>query len=125
MPDIFIPLDTNNGTTYLYALRYNGSIQNFALNVIDKQREVFQEKYIDAIHFKNNFEVDNDLFNRLIKFAEENNLERNLSEIRTSKTLISNALKAAIGRNLFNDLGYYVIINASDKTVQKAITSFK
>jgi carboxyl-terminal processing protease len=125
MPDLFIPLDTSNGTNYLYALRYKGTIQNFALNYVDKQREALKEKYIDALTFKKRFKIDNDLFNSVIKFAEDNKIERNLSEIKTSKTLISNSLKAAISRNLFNDIGYYVIINESDKTVQKAITSFK
>jgi carboxyl-terminal processing protease len=123
MPDLFIPLDTNNGTNYLYALRYNGTIQNFALNYVDKQRELLKTTYLDAITFKNKFKVDNNLFNSIIKFAEENKIERNLSEIKTSKELISNSLKASISRNLFNDLGYYVVINESDNTVQKAISS--
>ena len=125
MPDLFIPLDTNNGTNYLYTLRYNGTIQNFALNYVDKQRATLKARYTDAITFKNKFKVDNNLFNSIIKFAEDNNIKRNLSEIKTSKKLISIGLKAAISRNLFNDLGYYVIINESDKTVQKAISSFK
>jgi carboxyl-terminal processing protease len=125
MPDLFIPLDTNNGTNYLYSLRYKGVIQNFALNYVDKQREALKEKFKGAIQFKDNFRVDDDLFNSIIKFAEENEIERNLQEIITSKELISRGLKAAISRNLFNDFGYYVIINETDKTVQKAVTSFK
>ena len=125
MPDIFIPLDTANGTPYLYELRYRGIIQNFALNYVDKQRTALNGKYKNAIAFKNKFNVNNDLFNSIIKYAEENEVERNLSEIITSKELISRGLKAAISRNLYNDFGYYVIINDYDKTVQKAVKSFK
>ncbi|MBL4592991.1 MAG: peptidase S41, partial [Flavobacteriales bacterium] len=125
MPDIFVPLDTTNGTPYLYELRYRGIIQNFALSYVDKQRKKLKNNYKNALVFKSRFKVNNDLFNSIIKFADENDVERNLEEIITSKTLISRGLKAAISRNLFNDFGYYVIINDYDKTVQKAIKSFK
>ncbi len=125
MPDIFVPLDTIGGTSYLYELRYRGLIQEFALNHVDKNRKILMEKYKDAVIFKNQFKVNNDLFNSIIKFADENEVERNLQEIITSKELISRGLKAAISRNLYNDFGYYVIINEYDKTVQKAVNSFK
>lgn len=125
MPDVFVPLDTANGTPYLYELRYRGIVQNFALSYVDGQRATLNAKYKDALAFKNGFKVNNDLFNSIIKFADENDLKRNLEEIITSKELISRSLKAAISRNLFSDFGYYVIINDDDNTVQKAITSFK
>jgi carboxyl-terminal processing protease len=125
MPDVFVPLDTNGGTPYLYELRYKGIIQNFALEYTDKHRIKLQNKYEDAIDFKNRFNVNNDLFNSIIKYADENGIDRNLEEIITSKILISRGLKAAINRNLFNDFGYYVIINEYDKTVQEAVVSFK
>ena len=64
------------------------------------------------------------MFNSLIKHAEDSGMERNLKQIITSKELIKRGLKAAISRNLFNDFGYYVIVNDYDKTVQKAIDSF-
>ena len=125
MPDVFIPLDTAKGTNYLYELRYRGIIQNFALNFVDKNRKKLNKQYKNAIAFKNNYKVTNNQFNNIIKFAEENDLPRNLSEISTSKQLITRGLKTAISRNLFNDFGYYVIANESDKTVQKAVKSFK
>jgi len=125
MPDVFVPLDTIGGTNYLYQLRYRGVIQSFALNYVDKKRKNLNSKYKDALAFKNKFNITDDLFNSIIKFAEEQEIERNLEEILTSKTLIKRGLKAAISRNLYNDFGYYVIVNESDNTVQKAINSFK
>ena len=125
MPDVFVPLDTIGGTPYLYELRYRGIIQEFALNYVDKQRNALQKKYKDAISFKNQFKVTNHLFNSIIKYADDNAVVRNLEEIITSKELIERGVKAAISKNLFNDFGYYVIINESDKTVQQAVKSFK
>lgn len=125
MPDIFVPLDTIGGSNYLYELRYRGIIQDFALTYMDANRNQLNNDYPDAVSFKNNFNVDNDLFNSLIKFASEKDIERNLLEIKTSKELIERGLKASISRNLYNDFGYYVIINEYDKTVQEAIKSFQ
>lgn len=125
MPDIFVPLDTNGISPYLYELRYNGIIREFALTFADQQRDALTEKYENALNFKSNFNVSNDLFNNLIKFAEESNIPRNLKEIKTSKELIHRSLKASISKNLWNNFGYYVIINDYDQTVQKAIASFK
>ena len=125
MPDVFVPLDTVGGTNYLYQLRYRGIIQTFALNYVDKKRESLNANYKGAMEFKDNFSITDDLFNSIIKFAEEKEIERNLAQILTSKTLINRGLKAAISRNLYNDMGYYVIVNESDKTVQKAINSFR
>ena len=125
MPDIFVPLDTNGGSNYLYELRYRGIIQDFALTYVDKKRKRLKKRYQNAINFKNNFTISNDMFNSLIKYAYENEVERNLDEIQISKTLILREVKAAICRNLFNDFGYYVIMNEYDNTVQEAIKALK
>lgn len=124
MPDIFVPLDTTGGTPYLYELRYRGVIHDFALDYADKNRKMLIGKYKNAVSFKNKFSVNDDLFNSLIKFAEEKEMERNLEQIITSKKLIKRGLKAAVSRNLYNDFGYYVIMNDYDKTVQIALDSF-
>jgi carboxyl-terminal processing protease len=125
MPDIFVPLDTAGGSNYLYQLRYSAIMSSFTLNYMDNHRAELLKKYPDAITFKNKFKVKNDLFNSLIKFASDNEIERNLSEIQISKELIERGLKATMSKNLYNDFGYYVIINDNDKTVQKAIKSFQ
>jgi carboxyl-terminal processing protease len=124
MPDVFVPLDTTGGTPFLYELRYRGILHDFALNYADANRQKLVGEYKNAVGFKNKFQVKDNLFNSLIKFAEDNEMERNLEQIVASKDLIRRGLKAAISRNLFNDFGYYVIINDYDKTVQKAIGSF-
>ncbi|MCB0402037.1 MAG: S41 family peptidase [Flavobacteriales bacterium] len=123
MPDEFVPLDTTDGTPYLYELRYKGILQDFALNYADTERKILMGKYMNAVSFKNKFKVNDDLFNSLIKYAEEQGMPRKLDEIMISKELIRRGIKAAISRNLYNDFGYYVITNEYDQTVQKAIES--
>lgn len=125
MPDIFVPLDTAGGSAYLYELRYKGIMSEFTLNYMDVNRNKLLSQYPDAVQFKNKFNIDNDLFNSLIKFASSKEIKRNLPEIKTSKKLIERGLKAIMSKNLYNDFGYYVIINDYDKTVQKAIKSFE
>jgi carboxyl-terminal processing protease len=124
MPDIFVPLDTAGNTPYFYEMRYRGLIQSFSLNYVDNQRHKLKEKYKDALTFKEKFNVDDDLFNSLIKYAEENELPRNLKEIHESKKLIVESLKGFISKDLWGNFGYYVIINENDKTIQKALSEF-
>ena len=125
MPDIFIPLDTIGGTDYLYQLRYNGIIQEFSLNYIDNRRKQMLETYHDAVQFKRQFKVSNQLFNNLIKFATESGIERNLEQIKKSKFLIEQGLKADMSRHLYGNFGFYVIVNENDKTISRAIEEIK
>lgn len=124
MPDIFVPLDTNGNTPYFYEMRYKGIIQSFSLNYVDGHREELKQQYKEALYFKENFKVDDNLFNSLIKFAEQNEMPRNLTEIKESKELIIRNLKAFISRDLWGNFGYYVIINENDKTIQTALSGF-
>lgn len=125
MPDIFIPLDTIGGTDYLYQLRYNGIIQEFSLNYIDNRRKNMLEMYHDAVKFKKQFIVTNQMFNDLIKYATEAGVERNLEQIKKSKSLIEQGLKADMSRHLYGNFGFYVIVNENDKTISRAIEEFK
>lgn len=124
MPDVFVPIDTVGNTNYFYELRYRGILQDFSLQFVDNNRKKLKDQYKNAIEFKKQFRVSNDLFNNLIKFAEKQELPRNLGEIKLSKEIIVRALRASISKDLFGNFGYYVIINDEDNTVQEAISTF-
>ncbi|MCC7333236.1 MAG: S41 family peptidase [Flavobacteriales bacterium] len=121
-PDIFVPIDTNGNSNYFYELRMRGILQDFSLHYVDDNRTKLKKQYKNAVEFKQKFFVSNDLFNRLIKFAESKELPRNLNEIKISKELITRTLRATISKDLFGNFGYYVIINDEDNTVQKAVS---
>ncbi|NCP46373.1 MAG: hypothetical protein GW818_08145, partial [Flavobacteriales bacterium] len=125
MPDIFVPLDTVGGTEFLYQIRYRGLIQEFSLNYVDKNRLELMKNYRDAIQFKEQFELNNSLFNEFIKFVTDAGVERNLTQIKQSKELIIRGLRADICRNLHGNFGYYVIMNDEDTAVKEALKSFK
>lgn len=125
MPDIFVPLDTVGGTEFLYQIRYKGLIQEFSLNYVDKKRLELMKNYRDAIQFKENFKLNNSLFNEFIKFVTAAGVERNLIQIKQSKELIIRGLRADICRNLHGNFGYYVIMNDEDTAIKEALKSFK
>lgn len=125
MPDIFVPLDTVGGTEFLYQIRYRGLIQEFSLNYVDKNRLELMKNYRNALQFKENFKLNNPLFNEFIKFVTDAGVERNLAQIKQSKELIIRGLRADICRNLHGNFGYYVIMNDEDMAVKEALKSFK
>ena len=124
MPDIFVPIDTIGNTNYFYELRYRGILQDFSLQYVDNNRDKLKKQYKTALDFKKQFRVSNDLFNTLIKFAELSKLPRNLADIKQSKDIIIETLRASLSKDLFGNFGYYVIVNDDDKTVQEAISNF-
>lgn len=118
MPDIFVPLDTTNSTMYYIGLRYSGAFQHIAFDYVADKRSTWK----NVQDFNNQFEVQDDLLQRLVKYAEKELKVPYLSDdFKRSKQLIEVALKAEIARQLFIEEGYYVVIASQDKEVQKAL----
>ena len=120
-PDVFIPYDTLNRTNYLIDLYYDGHVREFALKYVDEHRADLKEHYEDHYAFDQKFEVDQNLFNALVKYASDQGLEVNYRELSISKDLIRNYLKANISRYLFGNDGFYQVLNQDDLVIQKAL----
>lgn len=121
MPDIFIPLDTTYGSEFLYQLRYQAVMQEYALYYVDNNREFLNDKYNNMLTFQKEFKLTNQMLNDLVRLAESKGIERNLDDIIKSKQSILRETKAAIAVQLYNNMGFYLVINQTDKTVQRAL----
>lgn len=122
MPDIFVPLDDeNDDLDGFYQVFNSGVIYPFAFDFSTKNQTQLKRKYPTVQSFINHFEIDNSLIDSMLQEYEKknNNALPNLSE--RSKQHLKVWLKAFIGRNLFQDDGFYSITNTIDKTVQKAL----
>ncbi len=120
-PDIFVPIDTLYRTNYLIEMFYTGIIRDFALQLVDKQRDNLLKKYEDFYTFKNKYSVSSSVFNDLIIYAQQKGIKKNQREITLSKKLIENYLKANISKYLYGNNGFYSVYNTQDEAVLKAI----
>ncbi len=122
IPDIFIPIDTTQGSSYLTELSYSGVIYDFAFDYADHHREEMS-KYKGAKDYISNFEISQELISDLISFAEDRKVVYDEFGFNRSKKVIVKRLKAYIARNIWNDEGFYPIWNNDDPTIKAAVLS--
>lgn len=123
MPDIFVPIDTNNVTDYLVNIRNRGLIYKYALEYADNFRDDLQKMSSSnevILYLKNK-----GVFNSFIKYAAKNGVDQNWQQIKQSHEIIETQLYAYIARNIFDNLGFYPIIEKIDNTLQEAVLRLK
>jgi carboxyl-terminal processing protease len=59
--------------------------------------------------------------NQFIKFASQKGIKFNSKQFKISEKIIDTQLKAYIARNIYDNQGYYPIIEEIDNTLQVAI----
>lgn len=121
IPDVFIAMDTTQGSNYLNQLLYRGIIYEFAFKYADNHRKELGE-FRDAMAFKKSFIVDSELMDSLIDFAKNKDVAFDLPDFNRSNAVISMRIKAYIARNIWGDNGFYPIWNENDKAVEAAIS---
>lgn len=123
MPDIFVPRDTTQYTSYFSQAANKGLIYEFSFRYTDQHRaelsrfKTWQElnAYLDR----------QSLVNAFTGYAANKGLIPNLKQINISKRLILDQIKTYITRNTLGDAGFYPLLNATDKTVHQALEAIR
>jgi carboxyl-terminal processing protease len=123
MPDVYIPVETNEQYKYFNELLSRGLIYQFTFEYTDANRARLR-RYGNFANFDRSFEVSPELFEKFIQFSEEKGVKRNPAGINFNKHEIQNLIKALISRNLYNEEGFYPIYLRTDETFQKALEIF-
>ncbi len=123
-PDVFVPIDTAGNTHYLGEALYSGVLNEFSFDYADKNRSKLKA-YKTPQNYNKSFEVTDELLNEFIEFAAKNKIKRNDKQIKTSSVIIKNEIKALIARSIWNNEGYYPIIQEQDNVLKKAIELMK
>ncbi|MFM8962338.1 MAG: hypothetical protein ACKOGD_00670, partial [Sphingomonadales bacterium] len=120
MPDVFVPGDTTGTSLYLSELQWNGVFNAFAFDYLNQSG--LAPKLTD---FVKDFKIDELLLRAFTAFAaKEFKIRMQPNEYQHSKENIKQLLKAEIARHLFLENGYYQVINAQDKEIQRALAQF-
>jgi carboxyl-terminal processing protease len=119
MPDIFVPHDTMDISTYYSMVVNKGLVYKFAFNYADKNRpELYKYKTVNTLE---NYLDSKNLLHEFVLFAEKEGIERNDTGINKSKTLLITLIKANVARNVLDNEGFYPIIGRIDATLKKAM----
>ncbi|MDP6909741.1 MAG: S41 family peptidase, partial [Flavobacteriales bacterium] len=120
MPDVFVPLDTSDYSTYHNQLISSGTLREFALELASKHQGKLKE-FGSPKTYKKRFSISNKEFEQLIAFAESKDVSAESEEIQNARNSIEKNLRAFIARSEWNGEGYYPIINSDDKAIEAAL----
>ncbi|MFZ4412563.1 MAG: S41 family peptidase [Bacteroidales bacterium] len=124
MPDIYIPLHMDKQIDYYNQLNNKGLIYQFAFEYTDKNRKLFAA-FKNADDYIQKYTVSQPILNEFIEYAAKNGISKNLQGYTPSLEKIKVMLKAFIGRNVFDDKGFYPVYLQTDNAFLKALEELK
>jgi len=119
MPDIFVPLDTTELTSYYIRMENQGVINQFAFEYSDANRsklKTFTNSEDMLGYLKKQI-----LLSDVIRFADAKGIKRRTTLINISANQILNMTYAHILQNFFGDDAYFALLLNNDPLVKKAI----
>ena len=121
-PDIFVPLDTTRYTRYHRELAAKGIIIQQNLRYVDQHRKELKKEYPSFDKFKQEFQVPQELLDRITAEGEKQNVKpRDDAERNKTLPYLSLQLKALIARDLWDMNEYFSIFNEQNDIVQRAL----
>ena len=121
MPDVFVPVDTTEYSTYYRDLSAKGILNQYAIKFVDKERKAITKRYATVKEFDEGFVITDEMMRDLIQMGESDSIKYDEEKYRTSEQMLKAITKGLIARDLYGDAGAYsVIINHRNPDVQAA-----
>ncbi len=122
-PDIFVPEDTSNVTSYYREAVFNGYIRQFTFEYSDKNRSILS-KYNTETKLETYLKSQN-LPEQFANYAEQEGLKKRSLMLSRSRYLFERALIGGVIYNMLDTQDYTEFINKTDPTVLTAIKILK
>lgn len=107
IPDVFVPVDTSYFSVYYRDLVAKGLINKASINYVDANRQTLLKEYPNEEIFQQNFQVPEELTNRLIELGNDAKIEFNQEQWNTSEPMIKAILTGLIARDLYENASYF------------------
>ncbi len=118
-PDIFVPEDTSNVTSYYREAVFNGYTRQFTFEYSDKNRPLLS-KYNTETKLETYLKSQN-LPEQFANYAEQEGLKKRSLMLSRSRSLFERALIGGVIYNVLDTQDYMEYINKTDPTVLTAI----
>jgi carboxyl-terminal processing protease len=122
MPDVFVPLDTTQNSTYMSRLFLNNTINEYTLNWAQANRARLEKEGYKEYY--NHFQVTDAMLKEVVKMGEREGTPFDEKGFNRSKELLRTHVKALIARNIWKNNGYYPIYNQTSRIFQQAMQHF-
>ena len=122
MPDIFVPLDTTEYSTYYRDLLAKGVIYQYALDYVDKHRGELKSRYATVASYDSGFNLSDADMQAFIAAGEKEKVKYDEKGYHTSENVLRTILKGLIARDIYSDQGAYSqIVNHRNPDLQAAL----
>ena len=122
MPDVYVPIDTTEYSTYYRDMTAKGIINQYAIQYVDKNRKSISKQYETLKDFDNGFIVTDAMMRDFIAMGEKDSVKYDEEKYRTSEQLLKDIIKGLIARDVYGDQSAYnVIINHRNRDLKAAI----
>jgi len=120
MPDIFVPLDSENDLSFFNQVFNRGHIYTFAFDYADRHRASL-EQYHNAGDFIKGFVINNNIYGAFLQYARDRgtNIPGHINP--EAENLIRTNLKAYIGRNIIGAEAFFPVLHTTDRAFIKAM----
>jgi carboxyl-terminal processing protease len=125
MPDYFVSIDTSYFSNYYHQVLKKRTIDLFALEYVDQNRDDLISNYTNVESFRNRFEFDDNLFKQFIQYSAGKGVPFNQNDFAVSRSQLELLLKAYIARDLWSTGAFYEITNEKDPKFETAVTILK
>ena len=122
MPDYFVPLDTTLTSHYLNELYTSTTIQEYNFGYGEQHKEELLEKGFE--HFLEKFVVTDKMLADLVQAGERNKVKADRRELAKKEKLFKVHIKAQIARKLWNNDGFFPVMNQTNEIFQQALKLF-
>lgn len=121
MPDKFVPIDTTFYSDYYRDLIAKGSMNNYCVDYVDRNRASLLKTYPKESDFVKNFTVTPEIMQGLIDLGTKDEVKYDEEQYTRSKPYLEAILKGLIGRDLYDQSTYYRVVNPTNPIYSSAI----
>jgi carboxyl-terminal processing protease len=122
MPDYFVPLDTTYSSAYVSRLFNSDSSREFILDYTNKNKDKFSDMSLEKYY--RDFEVSDAMLKDLVAVGEKNKVKFDSKDFNESVDYLKVLVKAHLGRQIYDDDAFYMVINDINEVYQQAIKLF-
>ena len=122
-PDIFVPEDTTNITSYYKEAAISGLILQYAFEYTDENRD--KMKSMKSMSALLSYLRPQNLIEHFATYAEKNGLQRRNLMIQKSHSLLDKYINSRIIYNMLDEQAWMEYLNVDDPTILKALQVFK
>ena len=121
MPDVFVPVDTSEYTSYYRDLVAKGITNQYVIGYMDKHRKQLAKRYKTVQDYDKAFDVSDEMMSEFIALGEKDSVKFDEEKYRVSERLLKDIIKGLIARDVFGDASAYsVVINHRNPDLKAA-----